>query len=248
MTDPTLVVLHVSPWSERARWAFDHHRLPYRRVDHQPVLGELRLRRLVGRRDGPATVPVLVDGELRLFDSWDIARHADDRGAGPKLFPAAHLPAIQRWNDLADAAMSQARCLVVAGMLADPAAMDESMPPAVPAWLRRLARPINRAGTQWFGRKYGVDLASTAAAVARVRETLATLRDELAGRPHLLGDFTYADIVASTLLQGVAPVSDEYIRLGPATRRVWTQPELAAEFPDLVRWRDQLYRDHRRPA
>ena len=53
---------------------------------------------------------------------------------------------------------------------------------------------------------------------------------------------------AATMLQGVQPVADEYIRLGPATRSVWTQPALAAEFPELLAWRDALYRQHRRPV
>lgn len=35
------------------------------------------------------------------------------------------------------------------------------------------------------------------------------------------------------------------IRLGPATRAVWTQPALAAEFADLLAWRDGLYAAHR---
>jgi glutathione S-transferase len=50
----------------------------------------------------------------------------------------------------------------------------------------------------------------------------------------------------ASALQGVSAVADDYIPLGPATRAVWTQPELAAEFSDLVAWRDRLYERHRR--
>jgi hypothetical protein len=39
-----LVSLHVSPWSERAKWALDHHRLAYTVVEHVPIAGERRLR------------------------------------------------------------------------------------------------------------------------------------------------------------------------------------------------------------
>lgn len=260
MTQPTLVSLHVSPWSERARWALDHHRVAYKKIPHQPVLGELRLRKLLGRHGkhaGPATVPALIDGDTLLRDSWDIARWADEHGQGAPLIPAEHAAEIRRWNDLADQTMAHARVLIVANMLATPASMDESMPPAIPRWIARLSRPINRAGTKWFARKYGVDPAATGPAITKMRETLTTLRQVLAGRPYLLGasssrpsgpEFTYADIVMSTMLQGVLPVSDEYIRLGPATRTVWTQPALAAEFPELLAWRDDLYRRHRRPV
>jgi glutathione S-transferase len=47
-------------------------------------------------------------------------------------------------------------------------------------------------------------------------------------------------------MQAIVPVADEYLRLGPGTRAAWTRESLAREFADLVRWRDDLYRDHRR--
>lgn len=249
MARPTLVLLSLSPWSERARWAFDHHRLAYTRIDHAPVLGERRLRKIVGRRDGrPATVPVLVDGDTVLTDSWDIAQYADRLGSGPKLLPAEHAAEIRRWNDLADRTMAHGRALVVAGLLADPDALDESMPPGVPKLVRVLARPVNRLGTKWFARKYGVDITDLAPHEAAIREGLAALRAGLGGNDYLLGGFTYADIVLTNLLQAVVPVADEYMQVGPATRRTWTHPALAREFADLVQWRDDLYRRHRRPA
>jgi len=44
----------------------------------------------------------------------------------------------------------------------------------------------------------------------------------------------------------VRPVKDSFIALGPGTREVWTQPELAARFADLLDWRDAIYEKHRR--
>ena len=35
-----LYSLVYSPWSEKARWALDHHRIAYRRVRYEPVIGE----------------------------------------------------------------------------------------------------------------------------------------------------------------------------------------------------------------
>lgn len=83
---------------------------------------------------------------------------------------------------------------------------------------------------------------------AAIREGLAALRAGLGGAAHLLGTFTYADIVMTNLLQAVTPVADEFMKIGPATRRVWTHPALAREFADLVQWRDDIYRHHRRPT
>jgi glutathione S-transferase len=242
----TLVVLPVSPWSERVRWALDHHGLAHRVVEHVPVIGERRLRKLVGRREGPATVPVLIEGDTVLTESWDIAMHADRIGNGALLLPAARVADIRRWSEQADAVMKHGRALVVGGMLKSPGALDEAMPATVPALVRRILRPVNRWGTGWFARKYGVPIDDPAAHLEKLREGLLALREGLRGGTFLLGEFSYADMIMATVIQGVVPVADEYIRIGPATRAVWTQPALAEEFADLVRWRDELYRARRR--
>ena len=63
-----LFVLAVSPWSERAKWALDHHRIAYETIQHAPFLGERRLRRLVGTGKERATVPVLITGGQVHYD------------------------------------------------------------------------------------------------------------------------------------------------------------------------------------
>jgi glutathione S-transferase len=241
-----LVTLHVSPWSERARWALDHHGIAYEKIQHEPFIGEPRLRRIVGPGKKRATVPVLITGDRVLTESWDIAVHADQVGKGSKLIPADREAEVRKWNDLADETMVAARPLVVAGMLASPEALDEGLPPPVPGLLRPLLRPVMRVGTKWFARKYGLRLEDTATPLARLRSTLGTLREALSkGSEYLLGSFSYADIVMATCLQGVSPVADRYLRLRPATRRVWTNDVLATEFADLIAWRDRLYEKHR---
>jgi glutathione S-transferase len=240
-----LVVLPVSPWSERARWALDHHGIRYRTITHVPFLGERRLRRWVGPGKVRATVPVLLADAERYTESWDIAAFADRRGTGSKLIPAEREAEVRTWNDRADSTMQSARVLVIAGMIGSDAALDENRPPALPRGLAPLLRPVTRFAMRWFGRKYGVDPDDLATPRARLRETLTALREALAGKPYLLGSFSYADVVMATVLQGISPVPDRYIPLGPATRAVWTQPEIAREFADLVAWRDRLYEHHR---
>jgi len=237
----TLVVLSYSPWSERARWVLDHHRLAYRTVQHAPFLGEFRLRRLVGKRNGRATVPLLLAEGTVLGDSWDIARYADQLGTGEKLIPAELESEIRECNDLAERAMTQGRALVVAGLLASPSALDETLPAEIPGWLRPLLRPITRYGTAWFGRKYELDLEALASAREELRVALNGFRRRLGDSAFLFGRFSYADIVFCSLLQGISPLDDRYLKLGPGQRRVWTQPELAAEFDDLIRYRDRTY-------
>lgn len=247
MRKPELWVLPVSPWSERARWALEHHGIAYRAREHVPFLGELLLRRVVRGSGKKATVPVLVDGARVLTESWDIARYADEKGQGSPLVPAAQEAEVRRWNERADGISNSGRALVVSAMLASDAALDEGLPEAVPALLRAASRPVTRFATGWFGRKYGLESKDLARCEAEVREGLLGLREGLAGRPYLLDGFTYADVVMAGTLQGVEPVQSEHFPLRPATRAAWTRPALAREFRDLLAWRDALYAKHRAP-
>jgi glutathione S-transferase len=241
-----LVVLRPSPWSERARWVLDHHHIEYERVEHTPFLGERRLRRLVGAGQRRVTVPALLLPGRALTESWDIALYAERHGKGTALFPAERTLEVRRYNDLADRTMEAGRALVTRALLACPEAQLETLPPEVPRRVRSWLVPLTRLGTRWFARKYSLDLDDAVAQLETVRQTLLTLRADLAkSSPYLLGTFSYADVVTALLLQAVSPVANEYIWLGPASRRCWSQPALAAEFADLVAWRDLLYQRHR---
>jgi glutathione S-transferase len=245
---PKLVSLSYSPFSERARWALDHHRVAYQLVDHVPVVGELRLRRLAKGKKGRVTAPLLITDDATLCDSWDIARYADVHGVSSKLLPDGRIAEIEAFNARANAAMTEGRSLLVRALLESPGALDESLPAFVPHWMRPLMRPGTRLATRWFGRKYECDLAGETTATERLQGELDALRAALAtSSPYLLGSFSYADILMATMLQGVAPVRNEYIYLGPESRKAWHRSALANEYEDLLRWRDEIYARHRRP-
>jgi glutathione S-transferase len=244
---PALLSLHYSPWSERARWALDYHELEYRLVQHEPFLGERRLRKIVGKRVARPTVPVLVTDDAVLRDSWDIALYADTQGTREKLVPPSLEGSIRELNALAESTMVRSRGLVTAALLASNAALDEGLPRYVPAAARPLLRPVSRFGTRWFARKYGLDLSDLETPRQVLGETLALFRERYGTRPYLFDRFTYADIVFCSLLQGVCPVDDRFLRLQPAWREAWTQPALVAEVGDLIRRRDRLYEEHRKP-
>ncbi|MEP7125602.1 MAG: glutathione S-transferase N-terminal domain-containing protein [Byssovorax sp.] len=242
----TLIALHYSPWTEKARWALDHHRVPYRLEHYVPMLGEPLLRLRTGRFTGPATVPVLLDGDGAIFDSFSIARHAERNGSGAPLFPAAHLAEITRWNDRADQAMAQGRAIVVARIAASRGAQAEALPGFIPEAIRPALTGMAQLVTRYLAFKYSASR-DLEGAEARVAGYLDELRAALDGRAYLLdGELTYADIAAALALQGVRPVRDAFIRLGPATRTCWTMPALAGRYADLLEWRDQLYEKHRR--
>ena len=252
-----MLCLPYSPYSERARWALDHHGLDYRLVRHDPFVGELRLRRLLAQRGvaanaGSATVPVLLTNEETLCNSWDIVRHADAHGTATRLVPDALLQPIAELTERADAAMDHGRALVAVALLARPAALDETLPPFVPGWVAPVLRPVTRHGARWFARKYGIDPSVEAERRAERLEAMAGGIEAFERRrsdgEYVLGTFSYADIVLATMLQAVTPVDGRFIRLGPATSKAWTLPELAERFADTLRWRDGLYERHRAPA
>lgn len=242
-----LYQMHYSPWSERARWALDHHHLRYETTEHLPVLGGPMLRVAAKKLSGRVTAPLLVDGETSVFDSLDIARYAEQKGTGEPLFPEGSLDDILRWNTICEALVSAGRILVTHKAARDRDAQLEATPAFLPEALRPAAASSAGLVTGLLARKYGFENTSEAEARALAREPLFKLRDALGpGVRHLVGDrFTYADIVAATSLQFLRPVADVFWPIGPATRRTWSNPDLAEEFVELLLWRDRTYAEHR---
>ena len=240
------VALTYSPWSEKARWALDHHRIRYDLEEYVPMLGEPMLRVRLGRPFGRVSVPAWIDGEHRITDSFAIARHADRTGSGASLFPAGSLDTIVRWNERSEAALTAGRAMVVKKTSENRSAMEAALPQFIPSSLRPLLADVSRMGISFLRAKYGV--ATDMGEVERtLAEVLEELRSALKGRTYLLDELSYADLVMAVVVQLVRPVSDDYLPLAPATRETWTHRPFEERFADLCDWRDALYAKHRRP-
>lgn len=208
------------------------------------MLGEPVIRLWMRRPFDKVTVPLLIDGDTRLGDSQAIARWAAERGHGPTLFPAAHDAELTALNALSDRILQAGRGRVTPRLSRSEAACLE----ALPRPLRRLGwagSSMASLGARFVMRKYGTAATSDQDHLAAMRAGLIEVRAALAGRRYVFGAFTYAEIALAVALQPVRPVSDDHLRLGPATRAVWTEPELADEFADLLAWRDAIYDAHR---
>ena len=241
-----LFAIPYSPWSEKARWALDHHFVPYEYVSYTPMLGEPALRLSLRRPLGRVSVPSLIDGELRLTDSFDIARHAERVGSGTRLFPLGHDDAIATWNTRSQHLLEAARTLTAAASLQSPEALDEALPSFLPGAVRPALRGVGHLGVAFLRAKYG-GADTLVAAETLARTGLEQLRGALAARgAYLLGEFSYADIAMAVTLQCVRPADEAHWPLGPGMRKAWANPALAAEFSDLADWRDELYAKHRR--
>lgn len=241
MSDLTLHGVGYSPWTERARWALDHHRIPYRYREHIPMVGEPLLRlRAHGTLRVKATAPLLVHAGGAIDDSLAIMRYADACGRGPSL--RSDSDDARAWAERIEQGLAAGRARLTAAILADPEALRESMLPVSPAPLAGLLRPVAAQGARFVAKKYGADLAQVDRHVDTQRGVCLALRDALGGRALFEGSSLGAvDLMAATFLQMVEPVQHPRIVLLPALRRAWTAAPLVGEFADLLAWRDGLY-------
>jgi glutathione S-transferase len=236
-----LVSIPCSPWSEKARWALDLQRVPYRKELYVPVLGEPALRLRLHRFTARITVPVLFTTDGRaLTDSFEIARFAGEVGRGAPLFPAGADDEMARWNAQSEEILRAGRALSVIKATESAAGREEGVPHVVPKALRPL---LGRAGVMYLRAKYRLGR-DREAPVAAITTGLRALRAALGGRRYLRDALSYADVTMAVSMQLVAPVGDRYLRIGPATRAMLTDAPLVEEFADLVTWRDALYMDH----
>ena len=244
----TLTALPFSPWSEKARWALDHHQIPYKYDTFVPLLGELKLRLRMRKLAGRVTVPVLFDGDTFFTDSFEIARQADRLGGGATLFPAGKLAEISEWNQHSETALSAGRARTMLALAGEPGLALAFLPPSVPAALKPLLLPLAQKGVARFINKYRMrDEAERHEAV--FQRELERLAQALSGKRYLIGDtLSYADIAMALIVQGVSPVDVRYMARLPSYRPSATPTELQSRYAALISWRDELYAKHRHPS
>lgn len=241
---PVLLGLPYSPWTEKARWALDARRVAYDFRHYQPLLGEPALRAKLKRWTGTVSVPVLTDDEGRVHaDSRDIAAWADARGVGERLFPPEHARAIDEWIALSERAMAAGRALSLARMLQDRTALAEMVPRAMRA-LGGVAAQIGAFGVRRTLRKYGGHRESLDAHAATLTAALEQVRNAIGRSATLLDRFTFADIAMAQAVAFVKPPSSG-LKLGAASRKAFSDPELSVRFADVIDWRDALYARYR---
>jgi glutathione S-transferase len=245
-----LLGLPYSPWTEKARWALDVRRVPYTFRYYQPLLGEPELRLKLRQIGGRVSVPVLLTDEGgAIADSMHIARWADARGEGPRLFPEALAAAIERFVALSERGTAAGRGLSLPRLLADDEALDELLPKKLRSSLGPLGKQVAAFGVRRTVRKYAADQAGADEHRRTLLEVLDKIRAALAEAPApagdaprtILGRFTFADIAAAQVLVSIEPPA-KGLKLAPGSRRSFSDPSLREPYADLVAWRDDLYR------
>jgi glutathione S-transferase len=246
---PTFIALPLSPRSEKARWALDHHEIPYVEKAYVPMLGAPLLRWRLRRLRGQITVPILLAGGGAIcLDAFDIARYAERTGHGEPLFRRGQEAEIARWNGLSDEAMHAARALVTLRAAEHGDVHDEALATVMPRGLARMLRPAAMVAARLLQRRVRVADGDDSPHRARLRDIMLELRETLSdGRRYLVGGaLSYCDIAMAAALMGVQPVDAPHLSWSPASRRSSTDLELAGEFTDVLGWRDHIYAEHRK--
>lgn len=239
---PTLFGLGHSPWTERARWALDHHRMTYVYREHLPMLGEPLLRRRA--RTKKASVPLLLDGDDVVMGSFEIASHAERVGRGEALFPPGTEREVAHYLELGDRIAGVGRAWFMKRIATNRAAQIEAIPPWFPSFVRAPLAPTAAMAARFVARKYAVPVDVDALVASVLVPALDEIREALVGRELLLASrFSIADITIAPMMQLLRPRED--MTLGPALREVWANETLAREYRDLVDWRDTIYRKYR---
>lgn len=246
-SSPQLWGLATSPYTAKASFALDYAGIAYDFVEHTPMLGERRLRKLAGVKK--PSVPLLIGHETQVMGGMAIARWGDAQSR-VQLFPAVLDEAVLAWEARSEALLDLARTLLFGRLLRSPAAQKESLPGFIPAPLRGAMCFAARQGIEFLAKKYGVSTSGGDELLPAVAEHFEALRKAVvdAGkRGTLLATFTYADVAMAVALNGFLPTDAEARtqQMGPAFRAAWTRSELTGRFPDLFAWRDRIYAQYR---
>lgn len=242
----TLEGMCYSPWTEKARWALDHHEIPYAYREHLILMGMPKLRWEMRRPFGDITVPALLLGHGKwIMDSYNIAQWADEKGTESKLFSPDLDDEIIRWNELSEEACDAARGLVLIRLKTDKEAQKAALPAFVPENLKKALVTMSLIGGSYISQSFGSHHRSYDEHRERLRSFAIEVTENLKGE-YLLGRFSYADLAVAASLNAIRPVSEKYLRLPQPIRKLWTDNELASEFSGLLAWRDRIYLQHRK--
>jgi glutathione S-transferase len=249
---PTLWHINVSHYSEKARWALDHKRVPHtRRAVSVPGLhipASLWL-----TRGASHTFPVLeIDGR-RIGDSTEIIAALEERYPEPALYPAD--PELRRraleLEDFFDEELGPyLRLLAFHELGKDAERFEAVIERSTPGPLASIGGGAVTYARTYTGLRFGVrDEAAAEVARAKIVAALDRLEAELGSGDYLVGDsFSVADLSAAALFYPLV-LPDEGPLPGdePAPAGLESFREPLRERPGY-RWIEETFRRHRQPA
>jgi len=237
----TLITIPFSHYCEKARWALDACGVDYVEDGHLPIF----VYRAVWRAGGKRTVPVLVDGDTKLFDSTDIVAWADTRKPGTLLGPASAL----ELEDEFDKQLGPAARRWAYFQLLPRRDIDQLITAGVPAWEAKALRFVRPLALAMIRRGLKVTPEGKAKSEAKLDGLFAKIDALMAdGRKFLAGDrFSVADLTWASL---AAPVIRPVGHPSKYEQMKGFAPEAQAKMDEWTATRGgqhvlAMYRDHR---
>lgn len=198
-----LITICFSHFNEKARWALDRYRVPFRESGYMPGIHALAMlpvaaRFGLGRGDAfstPFATPVLItDDGLCIRNSSSIVRYVSDRYAAPgtDLYPTAEVVELDAHLSRTLGVDSRRVAYAHLGTMEQMARVaDLNVSRRQARWFKRLA-PLMRSAML---RKLDVTPARSARSLDDVRREMDRLSARIEGRRWLVGDrFTAADL------------------------------------------------------
>jgi glutathione S-transferase len=249
---PVLWHIAISHYSEKARWALDHKRVPHRRRA-VPAPGIHIPASFVLTRGGSTTFPVLeLDGRA-IGDSTEIIAALEQRYSEAPLYPAGpeqRQRALELEDFFDEELGPHIRLLAFHEMSKDRDRFEALVKRTVPAPMARFGTGAVTYARTYTGLRFGVrDEEAAELARTKVLAALDRLEEELDGGEYLVGNsFSVADLTAAALFnplvmpeEGPLPNDMEL----PAGLEAFCAPLRGR---DGYRWIEQTYRRHRQPA
>lgn len=240
-----LVGMYFSPWTERATWALDYHKVPYRYVEYTTLLGQPLLRLKAGKPFGRVSVPLLITPNQSVNDSFEIAIYSDSKSNKAPLVPSAHFTEIKGWTESAELALYSARLRATRRIQASSEALADRLPGYTPNFMRKAFVPMAYVATEYILRKYQLEEDGDDKLLRNMDEFFVRADKALSGRRFVFEELSFADIVIATAIQAITPIEDKYIYLGLPSRKCMCEPDLAKKYSSLIKWRDVVYEQYR---
>jgi glutathione S-transferase len=247
---PTLWQLEISHYSEKARWALDHKRIPHRR--RSPLPGSHIAIALALTRGQHAIFPILqLDGRT-IGDSTAVIAALEERHPQRPLYPAdpeQRRRALELEDFFDEELGPYARHLAFYELINEPELFAEVASQAVPGPLGKAKRFIGAYARGYTSLRFG---ANSAAGAKTARKKIVAAMDRLdaelarSGGEFLVGDdFSVADLTAASLFYPVVGPPE-----GPVSPDLPTPPaferfrEGISDRPGYV-WVEAMFRHHR---
>lgn len=237
--------IYYSPWSEKARWALDYHKISYEWIEFTPIVDNVKLM-WQAKKFGRLTVPTLITPFGAVQGSLSIVRYAEKQGRKEKLIPYEKEEDILRLDALAEVVFKASRAIITEKIKDNLNAQKDLLPKFIPENLQDYFTPVASIATTYLGFKYSFSGVPISQQKEVIRSVLQEIRPLVRKNKTILGKFSLADIVVSLMFQFIFPVSNVYIPLTDELREVFTQKDLSLEFSDLIEWRDYIYSQYRK--